>query len=143
MAMTATLVQVLGGPEVLRESAPSPEQLRKMVREGLPFASFEALADRFHFGREALSAALTLPMRTLMRRKEGRLRPDESDRLVRLARIAAQAVEVLGTTEKASQWLQRPNRALGGETPLSLLDTDLGSRQVEEVLQRIELGVYS
>lgn len=87
---------------------------------------------------------LAIPLRTLTRRKaERRLRPEESDRLVRLARILAQAVDVLGSTEKASQWLQRPNRALGGETPLSLLDTDLGSRQVEEVLGRIEHGVYS
>jgi putative toxin-antitoxin system antitoxin component (TIGR02293 family) len=77
------------------------------------------------------------------RKNERRLGPAESDRLVRVARILAQASEVLGNTENASTWLQRPNRALGDESPITLLDTDLGSRQIEEVLGRIEHGVYS
>ena len=58
-------------------------------------------------------------------------------------RIMIRAVEVLGSREEASRWLHAPNPALGGQTPLELLDTDLGSRQVEDVLGRIEHGVYS
>jgi putative toxin-antitoxin system antitoxin component (TIGR02293 family) len=50
---------------------------------------------------------------------------------------------VLGSTDKAARWLHTENRALGGQTPLALLDTDLGTRQVEEVLGRIEHGVFS
>ncbi len=65
------------------------------------------------------------------------------DRGVCLARIAAQAVGVLGTDEKAATWLRRSNRALNGEVPLALLDTDLGARQIEDVLGRIEHGVVS
>lgn len=57
--------------------------------------------------------------------------------------IAARASEVLGGQEKATHWLNRPNRALGGRRPLDLLDTDLGIQQVEQVLGRIEYGVYS
>ena len=57
--------------------------------------------------------------------------------------IAARAVEVLGSEGKASRWLRRPNRALGGKPPVALLDTDLGTQQVEAVLGRIEHGVYS
>jgi putative toxin-antitoxin system antitoxin component (TIGR02293 family) len=68
---------------------------------------------------------------------------DETDRRSRLAGVAARAAEVLGTTEKADRWLQRPNRALGGRVPLELLDTDAGTQQVAEVLGRIEHGVYS
>jgi putative toxin-antitoxin system antitoxin component (TIGR02293 family) len=77
------------------------------------------------------------------RKKEERLRADESDRLFRVARIAVQATEVLGSVEKASRWLHRPNLALGDQAPLKLLDTDIGARQVEEILGRIEHGVYS
>lgn len=98
----------------------------------------------FNLDRDEVSSALDLPPRTLARRKvERRLRPAESDRLFRLARVAAQAVEVLGNQEKASRWLHTANRALGGEPPLALLDTDVGSRQVEDVLGRIEYGIYS
>jgi len=53
------------------------------------------------------------------------------------------AEEVLGTAEKAARWLKKPNRALGGAVPLAQLDTDIGARQVEEILGRIEHGLYS
>ena len=58
------------------------------------------------------------------------------------SRVAAQATETLGD-DSGKRWLHTPNQALGGQRPLDLLDTDLGSRQVEEVLGRIEHGVYS
>ena len=83
-------------------------------------------------------------MRTIARRKkEKKLRPDESDRLVRVARIGAIAEGVLGSEQKAAAWLRESNRALGGIAPLEILDTDIGIKQVEEILGRIEYGVYS
>ena len=110
----------------------------------LPFTSLERVMERFGLNREEISSALDLPTRTLARRKqERRLRRDESDRLFRLVRIAEQATQVLGSRDKASMWLHTSNRALGGQPPLTLLDTDLGARQVEEILGRIEYGVYS
>ena len=69
--------------------------------------------------------------------------PKESDRLSHLARVTIMAMQILGTQEKAKQWLERPNRALGGEVPLHLLDTDIGARQVEAVLGRIDYGIFS
>jgi len=49
----------------------------------------------------------------------------------------------LGAEDKAARWMVAPNRALGGERPFDLLDTDLGVRAVEEILQRIQYGMYS
>jgi putative toxin-antitoxin system antitoxin component (TIGR02293 family) len=144
MPATAEIVEALGGAEPGRRRVDSPEELKEWIREGLPFASLESVMDRFGLNREEISSALDLPPRTLARRKqERRLHRDESDRLFRLVRIASQASEVLGGDGKAGRWLHTPNRALGGCPPLELLDTDLGSRQVEEVLGRIEHGVYS
>jgi putative toxin-antitoxin system antitoxin component (TIGR02293 family) len=60
-----------------------------------------------------------------------------------VGRTAAHAEKVFGERAKASRWLHKPNRALGGVSPLSLLDTDLGTREVEQILGRIEYGVYS
>jgi putative toxin-antitoxin system antitoxin component (TIGR02293 family) len=144
MRATAEIVEALGGQEVRSTPVRSPEELKAWIREGFPFVSLEKVMERFRLSREEISAALDLPPRTLVRRKqEKRLRRDESDRLFRLVRIAAQASEVLGGEEKASRWLHSPNRALGGSRPLDFLDTDLGSREVEQVLGRIEHGVYS
>lgn len=144
MTATTAIYETLGGPGVLRGGGPGLSELGERVRRGLPYAALEAVMAGLGLTREQVAEALQLPERTLARRKkERRLHPDESDRLFRLARIAAQASEVLGSTEKAARWLQKPNRALGGRVPLALLDTDAGTREVEEVLGRIEHGVVS
>lgn len=143
MVPASEIVDVLSGEEESREVR-NTEDLKKWIREGLPFTSLEAVMEQFGLKREEVSWALDLPLRTLARRKqERRLSPGESDRLFRVVRIAVQAAEVLGGREEASRWLHASNRALGGQTPLELLDTDLGSRQIEDVLGRIEHGVYS
>jgi putative toxin-antitoxin system antitoxin component (TIGR02293 family) len=139
----AQVVDALGGPGVLRRVR-TEEDLRQRLREGLPYEAFEALRAAFGLSLRDLSTVLAVPERTLARRKlQRRLRPDESDRLVRLARIASYAEEVLGSRDKAADWLRTPNRALGTEAPVLRLDTDLGARQIEAVLGRIAHGVYS
>jgi putative toxin-antitoxin system antitoxin component (TIGR02293 family) len=118
--------------------------LREAILRGLPYASFEALASTFHIAKKDLVTLLRVPPRTLARRKRARrFGVDESDRLFRIGRIAAEAEDVLGGQDKAAAWLQAPNRALGGRIPLYQLDTDLGAREVEDVLLRIAHGVYS
>ena len=91
-----------------------------------------------------LATSLDLSARSLQRRRrQGRLARYESDRLYRLARIVALAKHYLGNEEAAHRWLKRPNRALGGRTPLALIDTELGARAVENVLGRIAYGGVS
>ena len=100
--------------------------------------------DLLGLSADSISASLSLPKRTLARRKkQARLSADESDRLLRLARVAASAVDVFGDAHNASAWLRKPNRALGNASPLSRMDTDVGVRQVERVLGRIEHGIFS
>jgi putative toxin-antitoxin system antitoxin component (TIGR02293 family) len=60
-----------------------------------------------------------------------------------VAKTIAQTVEVLGSIDKARVWLKSPNRALGGEVPLDLLDTEIGASQVDEVLLRLNYGIFS
>jgi putative toxin-antitoxin system antitoxin component (TIGR02293 family) len=143
--MTATSIyETLGGAQVFHQDHSGLTALAEQIRLGLPYAALEAVTGRLALSREQIAQALQLPERTLARRKkESRLSPAESDRLFRLARIAAQAGDVLGSEDKAARWLRRSNRALGGRVPLALLDTDAGTREVEEVLGRIEHGVVS
>ena len=77
------------------------------------------------------------------RKKERRLSAEESDRLVRFARVAAVADDVLETPKIAAEWLRTPNGTLGGAAPIDLLGTDLGAEQVETILVHIDYGVYS
>lgn len=144
MLRTADIVEALGGRKVLKRQISNLNELRQTVGAGLPYASLEAVMVKFGLARGEAASALHLPQRTFARRKkERKLRADESDRLLRLARLGAHAAYVLGSEEKAARWLRRPNRALGNEVPLELLESEIGARQVEEVLGRIEYGVYS
>jgi putative toxin-antitoxin system antitoxin component (TIGR02293 family) len=144
MRSTERLVETLGGKGVFRERQATYTSIIDRARTGLPYAALEAIAARFEIPQETLVRVLHLPPRTLARRKKARrLSADESDRLLRLARVAAGAEDVLGSRERAGGWLRGPVRALGGVRPLDLLDTDLGAQQVERILGRIEHGVYS
>ena len=139
------IAEVLGGKKVLGRAVKSLTDLAELVREGLPASSVTALAEKLDLGNAALSRKLGIPQRTMTRRlsQHSRLSVAESDRTVRLARVYATAVEMIGNKEKAVEWLRTPNRALAGERPLDQLDTDLGAREVEDVLGRIAYGVYS
>ena len=73
----------------------------------------------------------------------GRLTPAESDRVMRYARLLGRAVEVLEGEDAARRWLTRPQYGLGGAVPLDFAETEAGAREVENVLGRIDYGVYS
>jgi len=144
MFRTTKVIETLGGKRVLKRDISSETELREAVRDGLPYASFAVVTEKLGLKGNEASVVIQLPLRTIARRKkENKLRPDESDRVVRLARIGAMAAYVLGSEQKASVWLHEQNRVLGGIAPLDILDTDIGARQVEDVLGRIEHGVYS
>jgi putative toxin-antitoxin system antitoxin component (TIGR02293 family) len=142
---TEAIAEVLGGRKVLGKVITKPGDLARLVRKGLPASSVTALAEKLDLGNSDLSRRLGIPQRTLTRRlsQRSRLTASESDRTVRLARVYAHAVEMIGEEKKAVEWLHKPNRALGGERPLDQLDTDLGARTVEDILGRIAYGVYS
>ena len=141
MPQTEGLFETLGGAAVLKRVR-STEDIRAIIHKGLPYKSFEVIRHRYHIDLPVLTRILSLTPRTMARRKtERRLNALESDRLARLARILTYASEVFGTREKASTWLNRPNRTLEGTPPIELLDTDLGTQVVETMLGRIEHGV--
>lgn len=142
---TEAIAEVLGGRKVLGKAVKKADDLAQLVRQGLPATSVTALAGKLEIGNNVLSRKLGIPQRTLTRRlsQHSRLTAAESDRTVRVARVYATAVEMIGDEETAVEWLRTPNRALGGEQPLDQLDTDLGAREVEDVLGRIAYGVYS
>lgn len=139
MPEEAVLLNLLG------EKPPLEGGLVAATRQGIRYAAARRILERYHLDMEEAAVILGTSQRTLARRAQRRqaLSPVESDRLVRFLRIAARAEDVLEDRERASRWLKSPNRALGGQTPMSLLDTDAGAEQVDEVLTRIDYGVYS
>lgn len=138
-----------GEENVVREQAApygslSIPQLIARIRHGLPFRDLLSLQDDLDEPLDILARRLGISKATLHRRRaEGRLDQEESDRLVRFSRLMTKAAEVFESTENARRWLGSPQVGLGGAVPLDYAETEIGARQVEDLLGRIEYGVYS
>lgn len=123
---------------------PSPSEIIRVVQSGLDFAELEALREQLDLPLDQLGALLGIARATLHRRKaSGRLTSDESDKVVRFARILGHAVHLFGSVENARLWLRTPQRGLNGAAPLDYAQTEAGAREVENLLGRIDYGVYS
>lgn len=122
-----------------------PIEILRRVKRGLRFRAFERLQRNTRFSTVELAGLVAIKTRTLHRRKEqGRLEPDESDRLLRVTRVFARALELFeGDADAARRWFDTPAKALGGERPIVLAGTDLGSREVEALIDRLEHGVHT
>lgn len=139
-ALTAKIWHMLG----LGKGTPSDLELARQVEQGLPVSTVYALREDAHLESE-LIYKLVLNRRTLSRRRaEESLEPDESDRVVRLARTIALARQTFpGAPEYAEQWLREPKRRLGARAPLELLTTESGARVIEEMLLQTQEGVFA
>lgn len=114
------------------------------LRRGLPVKDVAMLSKSLEIPADALAPRLGMSRATLHRRKrEGRLSPGESDRVLRFARLMGRATTVLGGENQARHWLRSSQFGLGGAVPLDFADTEIGAREVEDLLGRIEHGVYS
>lgn len=138
------VVRELGGSHTFGRSLSTDRDLRDAIRQGFPHRAVAELMQSSGLTLKELAAALDLSPRSLQRRRRtGRLARFESDRLYRLARIVALARQNLGQDDIATRWLKRSNRALGGVAPIQALDTEVGAREVENVLGRIAYGGIS
>lgn len=136
---------VLAGGRLLGLRVRRREALVDRVRAGFTFSQLTRLEQRTGLTREEFAALVAIPPRTLARRRQrGRLTPDESDRLLRAARVFEMVEELFeGETEEARRWLRTANPALGGRTPLHFASTDVGAREVENLIGRLEHGVFA
>ncbi|MBW6455667.1 MAG: DUF2384 domain-containing protein [Trueperaceae bacterium] len=124
--------------------APDPTVLIAAVKAGLEVRVFVDLARRLGVSEARLAEVAGIAPTTLTRRKRaGALAPDEGEHVLRIAALLERAVRVFEDEADAADWLRTRNLALGGVTPLALADTELGAREVDDLLGRLEHGVYS
>lgn len=133
----ATLALLGGSPVIVKPARRSPSSHTFRLK----YAAVENLGKFLGESSVKLMRIIESNERTAQRRREqGALSADESDRIVRIARVAQRAVEAFGDKMQAREWIKRPNRALRGFAPLGLLSTDAGATLVTEELGRIEYG---
>jgi putative toxin-antitoxin system antitoxin component (TIGR02293 family) len=119
-----------------------PGKKMPVASPGLDFGEFEDLRRQLDLSLEDLAARRSLSRATVDRRKAtGRLTKDESDRVVRFARLLGHAAHLFGGLEEARQWLRAPQSGLGGAAPLDHAQTEADAQEVENLLGRIAQGV--
>ena len=125
--------------------AVNPLQMVQAIGAGFPYATLERVRKETGLPLERLGSAIGLSVRTLTRRKkEKKLSATESDRLVTLTRLLSQAIALFeGSKPSALRWFVQPNRALGNLSPLEMAATETGAREVENLIGRLEHGVFS
>jgi putative toxin-antitoxin system antitoxin component (TIGR02293 family) len=125
--------------------ASSSGDLIRQVRRGFSFRALLDLQTKVGVPLAEIASIIDLPPRTLARRKSsGRLSSDESEKLLRLSAVFEQAVDLFeGDQANALQWLTTPKKEIENETPLAYARTELGAREVEGMIGRLEHGVFS
>ena len=119
--------------------------MAELVAIGLPSQILKHLALVFGLKPSGLAPIVNISEKTIIRRvaARSRLKPDESERVARLMRVYVRAVDVFEDKEKAKIWLNEPLRVLGGKRPLELMMSEQGAREVEQVLGRLDNGVFA
>jgi putative toxin-antitoxin system antitoxin component (TIGR02293 family) len=117
----------------------------KAIEKGFSWKTFERFLKNIDLPAEQVGDVIGIPRRTLARRKvEGRLKADESDRLLRLARVFGSALDLFhGNRKSAVLFLTDVNMALGGVAPIDFARTQLGAEEVENLVGRIQYGMFS
>jgi putative toxin-antitoxin system antitoxin component (TIGR02293 family) len=132
------------GGSFSKQSRFPAKRVIESIKRGLPIAELNALQDTLQVPIDQLASRLGISRATLHRRKtEGRLDSEESDRVVRFAKLFGKAIEALETEDNARRWLCSEQVGLGGAIPLDYAETEVGAREVEDLLARIEYSVYS
>ena len=136
----ANLVKIVAGVDPFDRNA-----LIARIREGLHYASLDRFGEAINMNSQEVGDILDIARSTLQRRKtSGFLNPSESDRLIRFAALRDKAVELMnGDEQAANTWLNEPKPILNSETPLAHAATEIGARDVEDLIGRLQHGVFS
>lgn len=142
---TNTLMVLLGGKYSARKPVLSGFDLIALSDEGITRKAIESLAQRIGVSQKTFAESiLNISVKTIERKKPtDRLDKKISSHVIEIAKVIQHAGEVFEDKEKLTRWLAKPNRALNGKKPVDLLDTLTGLQMVNDILGRIEEGVYS
>lgn len=143
-------VALLGGQHALHRAVHSRLEAHDLLQDGLPGHALHHLVTGVAMlrapHRGSLEKAVGVSLRTYQRRKDAldkKLSPEQSGRTWKFAEILGRATAIFGSQEDAEAWLEQPAMALDQRRPIDLLSTPAGVESVEQLLTRIEYGVYT
>ncbi|WP_194723937.1 type II RES/Xre toxin-antitoxin system antitoxin [Noviherbaspirillum malthae] len=143
----AKIINFLGGNSVLQHEINTGLDAHHLINQGLPGVTVKNLQNNVKVLRDPnmLQKAIGISLRTTQRKVEPSkdLNETQSGRVWKFAEILATATEVLGSQDEAERWLTSPAMGLEQRCPIELLSTPAGVELVEELLTRMQFGVYA
>ena len=141
------VMALMGGSKLLKSVPASRADVHDLIQSGLPTRSVDALVGGARLlSSEQMLDAIGISLRTFQRFKvdrNGSLSREQSDRAWRLSELLVKASELFGSKEEAERWFDTPAPALERKKPIELMTSSVGARMVEQLLGRIEHGVYT
>ena len=137
---------ILGGKAVLGVAINSDYDLEKLVVRGLPYKTVDRLIERIYPDDRSRRWQIIPSSTYYRRRKAGHLTTEESSKVERIARVYGMMLDVWdgeGEEDSARCFMQTKHRLLDNRSPFQACSSELGARQVEDILGRIEYGVFS
>ena len=130
-------------PNLIEQELNLPQMI-KSIENGLPVSNFKKLREDLGLPDKDLAKYIRVPKSTLsIRKKTGKFSFVESERLYRIQRLFTKALEVFEDVNLARKWLKEDAYGLGDVSPLEYAATEIGAREVEDLLGRIEHGVFA
>ena len=114
----------------------------EVFRTGVSAGHLRGLAESLNVPQAVVFRLVGLSASVAKRRiaLDAHLSMTVGERLLGIGAIEKQALTVFGCSEQALAWLQTSNIGLGGVSPLSLLDTGIGTQEVARILSAIGHG---
>lgn len=137
----AEVARILGGEKTLHARISTLADLQRIVAAGLPVSALNQAALYIGGSRREANALKDRIVPRSTRHRRTRLKPEESERVERIARVMVMAEEVWESREDAREFLNEPQPMLDGRVPLDLARSELGARQVEDLLMKLEYSL--
>lgn len=137
------IVSVLGGSGQVGHTVNSDIDLIHITRTGLPKSVVTTVSAVLGISMEKMSSLLHVSHRTIQRKEDHELlNVYSTEQILEIAEVISRGIEVLGTIEAFTKWLQSEIRVLNNKKPIDFLDTSFGAKLIKDVLGRIEHGIY-
>jgi putative toxin-antitoxin system antitoxin component (TIGR02293 family) len=138
-------VHLLGGKNILTTPIRSEFDIIALSNDGITKASLDALIGHLGISKKVFSEnILVASVKTLERKKStDKLDKRTSSHVIEIAKVVEHALAVFENEEKVKSWLNTANRALNNIKPIDLFYIPTGLGLVNDILGRIEEGVYS
>ena len=140
----ATMEKILGGKQVLHKNIKSKKDLIILGTKGVSKNALLSLMEHLKLTIPQMAVLLSISKRSIYRYS-----PQQpfnryiSEHILLIAEVVVKGSEVFRDIDTLRQWLNLPNKALGNELPINLLNSSFGIEMLMQELGRIEHGIIA